>query len=334
MITTVPSGPLSLDSRFFKGHGHGNDYLVFRQGSAWSVNPEAVGAVCHPHRGVGGDGIVALLTKAPEGGPHPRTESGFGKGPFRLRMFNPDGSEFERSGNGLRIFGAFLYDQGLVELGESFAVEVGGSTLEMQVTEKRADGTLDLSVEMGHAALGLPPASGRAVRPGSEDTVSLRLPEGDSLEVHPVNVGNPHCVVFRDELLDRDLIRLGPVLTSHRAFPGGTNVQLARVAGEGRIQILIWERGVGRTAASGTSACAATCAAVATGRLGPGRVRVEMEGGDFFVTVSGEMAVRLEGPVQSVFSGRLSPSFLRALEGSADRGQGSGPDPAEEEDSG
>jgi diaminopimelate epimerase len=249
-------------------------------------------------------------------------------------MFNPDGSEFERSGNGLRIFGAFLYHQGLVELGESFAVEVGGSTLEMRVMGKGPLGSVDLSVEMGHAALGLPPAPGRDGPPESEATVYLPLPGGDSLEVHPVTLGNPHCVVFREELLDQDLTRLGPVLTSHRAFPGGANVQLARVAGGGRIRILIWERGVGRTASSGTSACAATCAAVATGRLDPGRIRVEMEGGDFFVTVNGELAVRLEGPVQSVFSGRLSPSFLRALEGRAGGGSGSGPDPAEEEDSG
>jgi diaminopimelate epimerase len=245
-------------------------------------------------------------------------------------MFNPDGSEFERSGNGLRIFGAFLYHEGLVELGESFTVEVGGSTLEMQVLEKRADGTLDLSVEMGHAILGLPSASGSVGPPASEHTVPLQLPGGDFLEIHPVSVGNPHCVVFREELLDRDLLSLGPVLTSHPAFPGGTNVQLARVAGEARIRILIWERGVGRTAASGTSACAATCAAVATGRVEPGRVQVEMEGGDFFVTVTSEMAVRLEGPVQSVFSGRLGPSFLQALGGRAGGSSGSGADPGEE----
>ena len=103
---------LSLEATFYKGHGHGNDYLVFREGEGWAVTSEAVSRVCDRWRGAGGDGIVAVLRPF--------------EPPFRLRMFNPDGSEFERSGNGLRILGAYVWDEGWAETGVPFRVKVGG----------------------------------------------------------------------------------------------------------------------------------------------------------------------------------------------------------------
>ncbi len=289
---------LSLSRSFFKGHGHGNDYLVFQEGDDWSVTERSVEAVCHRWRGVGGDGIVALLEP-----PGP---------PFRLRMFNPDGGEFERSGNGLRILGSFLRSRGWVGLKEPFPVRVGGDEVRMEILEETASGEVDVAVEMGRARMGPEAVGGTAGdEPGGPGT--LPGPDGEPLQAQPVSVGNPHCVLFGVELTEAELLRLGPFMTAHPAFPAGANVQLARVPGPGRVEILIWERGVGRTASSGTSACAAAAASVHRGSNAPGPIRVEMEGGDFLVEVSSELEVRLQGPVRPVMEGKLRPEFIREL---------------------
>jgi diaminopimelate epimerase len=288
--------PLSLSGEFFKGHGHGNDYLVFQEGEAWPVTPETVRLICDRTRGVGGDGIVALLAKGP---------------PFRLRMFNPDGSEFERSGNGLRVLGAYLFGRDRVRLAEPFPVEVGGERVEMEILSRDPGGELNIAVEMGVARFG-PEAVGAETR-GFEKDGRLLSPSGEALDLHLVSMGNPHCVVLRPSLREEDLLELGPFLTSNPAFPRGINVQLARPTGDREVRILIWERGVGRTTSSGTSACAVASACVRSGLLQPGRIRVVMEGGDFTVSVSPGFGVRLEGPVQPVVNGGLTGEMLERL---------------------
>jgi diaminopimelate epimerase len=303
--------PLWLDRGFFKAHGHGNDYLVFREGEDWAVTPETVGAVCHRQRGVGSDGIVALL--GPKGDESPPS----GTPPFRLRMFNPDGSEFERSGNGLRVLGAHLFCQGWVGVGEVFTVEVGGDRLGMEIMGREAGGLIQVGVDMGGARFGIAAVGGVAaaggVGEGEGSSVVLRGPRGEFLDVLPVSVGNPHCVVFRDELSEEDLLNLGPFLTKHPVFPNGVNVQLARQTGEREVSILIWERGVGRTSASGTSSCAVAAAFVRRGLVPPGRLAVEMEGGRFSVLVSPQGSVRLEGPVQPLMTGELAEELLEDM---------------------
>ena len=302
---------LSLGSRFFKGHGHGNDYLVFEEGDDWSVTAETIRVICHRHRGVGGDGIVALLSGGGSGGPPEGQGEESRPSPFRLRMFNPDGSEFERSGNGLRVFGAYLFSRGAVGAGGSFPVEVGGEPLEMEVLGEGPGGYLNVAVEMGKARFGIDAVGGDPRAFGAGGT--LKGPDGSSLELRCVSMGNPHCVVIREELREDQLLELGPFLTANQAFPSGINVQLARVLGPSEVEILIWERGVGRTASSGTSACAVASACVRDGRLQPGRIRVEMEGGSFTVSVSPEMDVRLEGPVQPLFTGKLNREMLEGF---------------------
>jgi diaminopimelate epimerase len=170
---------------------------------------------------------------------------------------------------------------------------------------------VNVAVEMGKVRFGVEAVGGGAIP--LEEGRYLPGPSGEKLDIQPVSVGNPHCVTFRDALSPDDLIRLGPFLTTHAAFPKGINVQLARVVGDGAVEILIWERGVGRTASSGTSACAVAAACVERGLLPPGKVRVGMEGGDFFVTVSPEGGVRLEGPVRPVMEGELTPEFQKTL---------------------
>ncbi len=302
---------LTLGSTFFKAHGHGNDYLVFEEGHAWSVTSETVQVMCHRNRGVGGDGIVALLLQEAS----ERSMAGQGERSFpslfRLRMFNPDGSEFERSGNGLRIFGAYLFSQGVVGVGSTFSVEVGGERVEMEILGAEPGGYLNVAVEMGRARVGIDAIGAKpdAFGPGS----TLIGSDGSLLEVQLVSMGNPHCVVIRNELREGELVELGPFLAAHRAFPNGINVQLARVLGADEVEILIWERGVGRTASSGTSACAVAAACVQKGLLQPGRTRVGMEGGSFMVSVSPELDVRLEGPVQSLATGEVSREMLEEV---------------------
>ena len=298
---------LRLDRSFFKAHGHGNDYLVFREGRAWAVTPETVETVCHRQRGVGSDGIVVLLGLQGEDPPPS------GASPFRLRMFNPDGSEFERSGNGLRVLGAYLFCQGWVGMGEVFTVEVGGDRLGMEVLGRDVGGLLQVGVDMGAPRFGLAGVGGAGEGEGEGSSLVIPGPRGEPLDLQPVSVGNPHCVVFRDQLPEEDLLALGPFLTKHPVFPNGVNVQLARQTGEREVSILIWERGVGRTTASGTSSCAVAAAFVRRGLIPPGEVLVEMEGGRFSVLVSPHGSVRLEGPVQPLMTGELADELLEAM---------------------
>ncbi len=304
---------LSLGAGFYKAHGHGNDYLVFEEGSDWPVTPATVQEVCHRQRGVGGDGIVALLSDTPGGEADSASEEKGAAVPFRLRMFNPDGSEFERSGNGLRILGAFLFASGRVEVGRPFPVEVGGGRVEMVILGQDTSGGLDVAVDMGKVRFGVEAVGGDPAMFG--DGTTLEPPGEPPLSIQPVSVGNPHCVVFRKQLDEAEFLRLGPWLTSHPAISCGTNVQFASVLERGGVEILIWERGVGRTASSGTSACAVASAAVHAGFLPPGRIPVLMEGGTFTITVSPEMEVRLQGPVQPVMKGSLMPPKLKELPG-------------------
>jgi len=296
---------LSLSRRFFKGHGHGNDYLIFEEGCGWPVTSKTVERVCDRWRGAGGDGIVAILAGD---GPFKQRKR---EDPFRLRMFNPDGSEFERSGNGLRVLGSYLFSRGRVREGEPFPVEVGGERVEMEILGRESSGLVNVAVEMGRVRYGMAAVGGAP--DALNDGRYLPGPDGDTLDIQPVSVGNPHCVAFRENLSQEDLQRLGPFLTTHPVFPNGINVQLAQVVKEGEVEILIWERGVGRTSSSGTSACAVAAGCVERGLLSPGMIRVGMEGGDFFVTVSPERTVRLEGPVRPVMDGELTPEFQKSL---------------------
>ena len=291
MTRAWPPRP-TLGRAFYKAHGLGNDYLVFEEGNDWTASPDAVARVCARHEGAGSDGIVALLSGA--------------KPPFRLRMFNPDGSEFERSGNGLRVLGSYLARRGLVGR-EAFAVEVGGEGVSMQVHDV-VGGRYDVSVRMGSARSG---AEAIGLDEGALDRAGrLPGPDGEPLDIVPVRVGNPHVVVLGRPLAMSELLRLGPFVAAHPAIPAGANVQLAEPGGAGEMRALVWERGAGHTSASGTSACAVAVAAVARGLTPLGPVRVRMEGGTLDVTVGDELEVTLRGAVEEVLEGTLAPGFV------------------------
>ncbi|MDX1492491.1 MAG: diaminopimelate epimerase [Longimicrobiales bacterium] len=330
-MTKWPPRP-RLAASFYKAHGLGNDYLVFEEGDDWWATEENVRAVCHPHRGVGSDGIVVLLDdsgrvaggavreRSPDLSASPSAlAEGSEAGPgepleasvrVRLRMFNPDGREFERSGNGLRVLASYLMR--LRPALREMDVEVGGARVRM-VGRGRDGGVYDVSVDMGRAVTG-PGAVG--LDTGALDPHGrLAGPDGLPLELVPVSVGNPHAVVVcdDDQVTEERLASIGPFLATHDAFRHGTNVQLARPDGEAGCRALIWERGVGRTSASGTSACAVAVALVSRGMVRPGEVEVAMPGGSLRVTVTPELDVVLRGPVEEVMEGRVATGLLARL---------------------
>ena len=286
--------------RFFKAHGHGNDYLVLEEGDGPLLTPLLIRRVCHRHRGAGADGLVVV-------------ERGAEGAPARLRMFNPDGGEFERSGNGLRIAGVYLRREGRVGDGP-FRVEVAGDEVGLDVAGPDAGGAWDVRADMGRVEFPRGPPFVAPGRVGGGGVVALRLesPGGGTgrVEVMPVSVGNPHAVAFRESWRRPDVEHYGPLITAHAAFPAGTNVQFAEAPAGHRIAIRIWERGVGMTSASGTSACAAVAAAVRSGFMAPGRSKVLMEGGSMEVEVGADWSVRLRGPVEEVCTGELTAGFL------------------------
>jgi diaminopimelate epimerase len=288
-----------LTDTFFKAHGLGNDYIALEaELLPFELTPPAVRLLCDRHRGVGSDGILVLV---------PTSAADFG-----VRIFNPDGSEAEKSGNGLRIFAVFLSMRGMLGGRTRFTVETPGGVVEIEMISAGEDGTWMIEVEMGRAefvstAVGLAGVE-------RDTTVEVLDLAGAAVEVTAVSLGNPHCVVFQDALDEEDFRSRASRLATHVSFERGANVQFARVAGPGLVEALIWERGAGETLASGSSACAVAAAAVRRGLIGQRRVEVRMPGGSLEVEVREDGTVRLRGPVEDVFEGELSAGMVNRLE--------------------
>ncbi|MEX0830934.1 MAG: diaminopimelate epimerase [Nitrospirales bacterium] len=288
-----------MKNTFFKGHGLGNDYIALDPAKlSFKLTPRTIRTLCDRNWGIGSDGILALV---------PSKKSDFG-----LRIFNPDGSEAEKSGNGLRIFGCYLYHTRHTRK-KHFSVETKGGVVEVHLE-------LNGSGLVGGATVDM----GRAVFQPIALPCTLRVPEliqqpvkaaEQSLRFTGVSVGNPHCVVYkkRDERWTReDLLEIGPELENHTIFPKRTNVQLAVPTGPKSISILIWERGAGETQASGSSACAAACAGVRLG-LVKSPVRVKAPGGALDITVDSQYNITMKGPVMEVARGEISHAFIDGL---------------------
>lgn len=287
---------------FFKAHGHGNDYLVFEEGAGRTLTPGLARRICDRHRGPGGDGIVVIEAGAESAEP-------------ALRMFNPDGGEFERSGNGLRIAAVHLRRRG--RAGDDwFSVTVGGDRVRMRVSGPDRAGIFDARVEMGKVDFPRGAPFIEAGRVGEDGRVALSLPSRTGRDVRldavPVSVGNPHAVLFRDGWTPGEVEYFGGLVATSDAFPRGTNVQFAELPLGREVRIRIWERGVGSTSSSGTSACAAVAAAAKSGLMSFGPAIVGMEGGDMEVDLRPDWSVRLRGPVEEVCVGELAAGFGRS----------------------
>jgi diaminopimelate epimerase len=284
---------------FTKGHGLGNDYLVIEERDVdFPLGPAAVQWICHRHWGVGSDGILL--------------RTGSSVADVGLRIFNPDGSEAEKSGNGLRIFAKYLWERGGLRK-SPMRIETKGGVVEAvcHLDGERVD---QVTVEMGRATFRAPeiPMHGP-----DREVVGVPLQVGDRfLTVTCVSVGNPHCVVFTEKLDDDEVRRLGPRIENHPSFPNRTNVQFARVVGRDRVEIRIWERGAGWTLASGSSSCAVAASAVRNGLVG-GRLTIQSPGGELGVDVREDWSIRLRGPVAEVCEGTLAPELAHALRAGA-----------------
>ena len=278
--------------RFHKYHALGNDYIVLDPADypTWPQPGEAeVRVICHRNFGVGSDGILW--------GPLPSE-----KAHFALRIFNPDGSEAEKSGNGLRIFSRYLYDQGRVKA-EPFDLETPGGIVRSEVRP----GGASVSIAMGSVSF-----DSRKIPVAGPDreVIGERIEVGGrTFTFNAATVGNPHCVMLVDDLSPELARRYGPGIETHAFFPKRTNVQFMRVVDRSRIQIEIWERGAGYTLASGTSSSAAAAVAHRLG-LVDRKVAVVMPGGTIDIEIGDAFTIRMTGSVTRVAEGEMSPELL------------------------
>lgn len=275
--------------RFLKYHALGNDYLVYAGSEPFPFNDAAVVRICDRHRGLGSDGILV-----PEG----RDVGAFG-----LRILNPDGSLAERSGNGLRIFSRYLWDQGLVDEQPFRIVTVAGP-----VTSQVFDQGREVEVDMGHAQFASAAIPVRVDTPQALD-IPLQL-DGHDLRLNAVSMGNPHCVVFVEHTEAQLAKTLGPLLETHALFPNRTNVQFVQVLGRNDLRVEIWERGAGYTLASGTSSCAAAAVARLKGYCDR-EITVHLAGGLLSIRVEDDYRVHMRGAVQHIGELHLDAECLR-----------------------
>jgi diaminopimelate epimerase len=280
---------------FVKSHALGNDYIVL-DGSQLSfrLTPEAVRTICDYHFGIGSDGILLVV---------PGENADFG-----VRIFNPDGGEAEKSGNGIRILAKFLWDHGYAPRPDFTIATLGGlvrARLDLEGRRVRM-----ITADMGRATFvseEIPVAGPRREVVGEPLVV-----DGERMIVTCVSVGNPHCVILTDSLDEARVKRLGPKIEHHPSFPKRINVQFAKVLARDRVAIMIWERGAGWTLASGTSSCGVVSACVKNG-LSDRRVTVQCPGGDLTVSVAENWDLTLTGPVSEIGRGTLSADLVEGV---------------------
>jgi diaminopimelate epimerase len=275
---------------FTKYQALGNDYLVIHPDRvAPEPAPGWVRLLCDRHFGIGADGLLL--------GPIDRRPGR----PVWVRIFNADGGECERSGNGLRIFALHLAKHHGYR-GEFEIRTIAGDTPVRLLAADPDAGTATVSVAMG--------------RPRVDALAEPVTAGGERLSVTRVHNGNPHAVVPVGEPSERLARRLGPQLTTSPHSPERTNVQFLQVIDRASVRIEIWERGAGYTLASGSSGCAAASAAHALG-LVDAHVEVRMPGGAMHVEIAEDGAVTMTGPAEEVASGRFAPALLARLAGTA-----------------
>lgn len=272
--------------RFYKYQALGNDYIVIPPADVpHGLTVAEIIRICDRHYGVGSDGILL--------GPLPNPNANFG-----LRLFNPDGGEFEKSGNGLRIFARYLWDEGLVQATPFTIMTPGGQVTAQVLAQGR-----QVTVDMGKVSFDstLIPVLGPP-REVLNETIEIG---GHALRYCAATVGNPHCVVLMETVNAALAYHLGPQLEHAPRFPNRTNVQFMQVLDRQNIRIEIWERGAGYTLASGSSSSAA--AAVAH-RLGfcENQIEVHCPGGIIDIGISPDWAIRMTGAVTRVCSGELA----------------------------
>jgi diaminopimelate epimerase len=275
--------------RFEKWQALGNDYVILEADALpWELTPERVRRLCEPHFGIGSDGVLLL---SPASDPAHVAE---------LRIFNPDGSEAELSGNGAREAVLYLRARGWVDEDE-FSILTKAGEIRPTIT-----GTNAATLAMGSASVSSPDFPS-----GGADGRGTLTAGGREWHFQHVSIGNPQCVIdVGEEVEELDLRRIGPEIERSPLFPNRTNVSFIRIDDSG-VRARIFERGVGETLSSGTGASGAAVAAFLSGAPSP--ITVRLDGGELTVEISDGLAVRLSGSAERIFSGELSEELVRAL---------------------
>ncbi len=287
-----------MNNSFVKSHGLGNDYIVMDSHKVdFEFTEKNIQLICDVHYGIGSDGILVLVDSD--------------KADFGLRILNPDGSEAEKSGNGLRIFAKYLFDYGYTKA-SSFSIDTLGGVVRAEVIEQEKGKARMIKVDMGAAIFESEKVPVKSELPECLDD-ELEL-DGISYKINCVSVGNPHCIVIKDELVVDEIMKYGTQIENHPKFPNRINVQFAKVISPDMVEILIWERGAGWTLASGSSSSAVAAVMVKKG-LTNRKLTLKMPGGELKLEIDEDWQIHMTGEVREICSGVLSAELLSDLLG-------------------
>jgi diaminopimelate epimerase len=280
-----------MEIAFTKYHALGNDYIVIDpKDLVLPLTTGQIKTICHRNFGVGSDGILL--------GPLPAENAR-----YALKIYNPDGSLAEKSGNGLRIFSRYLWDSKLVGP-EEFAIQTDGGVVRSTVFE---NGRM-VRVEMGKVSF---ESEKIPVTGPRREVINEKISVGGrEFTFCAATIGNPHCVLPLEEISAKLANEFGPLLEVHPFFPRKTNVQFLKIIDRANIQIEIWERGAGYTLASGSSSSAAAAVAHRLG-LVDRKVSVHCPGGVIKIEIRDGYDILMTGSVTQVSSGKISPEIYR-----------------------
>lgn len=277
--------------KFTKMHGAGNDYVYINCFEEQIDDPASLSQqISNRNCGIGSDGLILIL-------PSSRAD-------LRMRMFNADGSEAEMCGNGIRCVAKYAYDHGLVQKSH-VSIETGNGVLELNLFLNSAGRVQSVRVAMGRPRLTRAeiPMTG----PGDEQVVNVPLDiTGRRLSMTCVSMGNPHAVIYVDDVEQFPVTQVGPLIEHHAWFPRRTNVEFVQILSPGEVIQRTWERGAGETLACGTGAAAVTVAGVLTGRT-ERSITNHLRGGDLLMEWRADGEVLMTGPAVEVFSGIYAP---------------------------
>jgi diaminopimelate epimerase len=280
---------------FVKAHGTGNDFVVVEDlTDRYRLTPEFVRAVCDRHFGIGGDGLIRIAPGR--------------QAPFLMDYRNADGSLAEMCGNGVRVVGKYLAER--EHVGSSFDLETraGVKHLELHAAD---DGSIDqVTVDMGAPSFDRDDLPMTGAGEALKETLEV---DGHQFVATCLSMGNPHAVLFVDDVDTAPVTTLGPLLEVHPAFPNRTNVEFVQVVDQWLVRQRTWERGVGETLACGTGACAVAVASQVRGFTGQ-EVTVELPGGRLSLAWSSGGTVRMTGPAREVAHGTMAGDLLAHLE--------------------
>ena len=281
---------------FVKSHGLGNEYIVLdEERMNFKLNETSIQKICNVHFGIGTDGILLKVKSQ--------------KADFGLRIFNPDGSEAEKSGNGLRIFCKYVYDYKFTEKKE-FSVETKGGIVFAKIEKETHCKANIITVDMGKAEF---ESEKIPVQIKEKECLGKKITiESKEYEINCVSVGNPHCVIIKEQLDEEEIKKYGSLIENYPLFPNRINVQFAKILSRDCVEILIWERGAGFTLASGSSSCAVASVLARKGLMNR-FVTVKMLGGELKIQIDENWNIKMTGEVKEIASGFISDELVSEI---------------------